>query len=185
MIVTRVGHAADDGDGDLFDAIGTVEAVNGADQAGGIAGRQFQIVLADTLFIVGIAMEEDIRDRVLFTTLEDRLRVVLHIQFLILRTDTAGGGIQHDIDLVDQFFKSSGDRNTRGVECGFVRTVDQIKIIGHTLFFQCTNGKGRGEISNANQFHVTLSGNTIGQTLTDNAITGDTNFNLSHTISSL
>ena len=52
MIVTRISHAADDRDGNAIDAIGAVEAVNRADQAGGVAGGQLQVVCADTLFEV-------------------------------------------------------------------------------------------------------------------------------------
>ena len=60
MIVARLGNAADDGDGDLLDAEGTIQSIHGADQAGGVAAGQLQIVGVNALFEVGIAMEEHV-----------------------------------------------------------------------------------------------------------------------------
>ena len=187
VIVAGVCHAADDRDGNLFNADLAVEAIDGTDQAGRIAGGQLQIVLTDALFIVRIAMEENIRDGVFLTALEDRLDAVLVvIVFLVLRTDAAGGGVEHNIDLLAQLVKAACDGNVLRFERGLVSAIDQIEVIFYTVradhiaLAQRLKRQRRRKIGNADQLHILLHRNTVRQPLSDGAIARNTNSDLSH-----
>ena len=184
MIVARIGHAADDGDGDLLDADGAVQRVHGADQAGGVAGGELQIVLAQALLIVGIAMEENVRDAVLLAALEDGLHAVLVVVVgLVLGADAAGSGVQHDVNGLAQLLEGAGHRDVQRVKLALVRAVHQVQVVlhvvraDHVALAQCADGKGGGQIGDADQLHVALQGHAVRQTLTDSAVTGDANTN--------
>ena len=186
MVITGVGNTADDGDGDLVNAIGTVQAVHGTDQTCGVAGGQLQIVLAQALFIVGIAVEEHIGNAVFLAALEDGLHAHLLIDDLVLCAYAAGSGVQHDVDLAAQLFEGAGHGNVMGVESGLVRAVYQIEVIldavgaDHVIFPQCPDCQSGSQIGNTDQLHILLHGNAVCQTLTDGAVTRDAYSYLSH-----
>ena len=186
MKIARIRDAADDRDCDFLERNYAVEAVNCTDKARGIAARQLQIILADALFIVRITMEENVRDGILFAALEDRLYADLLIKFLVLCADAARRRVQHNVNLTAQIFKRSLNRDIQRVKSGFVRSADQVQIVldavcaDHVVLTQCADREGRSEICNTDQFHIALCGDAVSQTLTDCAVTGNTNSNLCH-----
>ena len=191
VIVAGVSHTADDRDGDLLNTDLAVEAVDRADQAGRVAGGQLQVVLADALFVVGIAMEEHVRDGVLLAALEDGLDAVfIIVVFFILCADAAGCGVEHDIDLLAQLVKRAGNRDIFCIERGFIRAVDQIEIIfdavcaDHIALAQRLQRKRRGQIRDPDKLHILLQRNAVCQSLTDGAVTGYANSDFFHSNSS-
>ncbi len=82
--VGGIGHTTHDGDGDFFHAHCPVNGIDRADQAGGVARGEFEIILAQTLFVIGIAVEKDIGDLVLLAALEHGLDPGRLIQALFL-----------------------------------------------------------------------------------------------------
>ena len=88
VVITGVGHAANNGDGDTLDAIGAVQTVNTADQAGCVAAGQLEVLLADTLFVVGITVKENICNTVFLAALEDSLDAFFIVKNLVFCTDT-------------------------------------------------------------------------------------------------
>ena len=190
MIIAGVGDAADDGDGDLFDAVGSVEAVHGADEPGGVAGGQLEIVLTHALFVVGVAVEEHVRDGVLFAALEDRLDAVfIVVVFLVLCADAAGGGVEHNIDLLAQLVKAACNGNVLRFERCLVSAIDEIEVVTHAVradhiaLAQRLQRQRRGEIGDTDQLHILLHRNAVRQPLPDRAIPGNTYFD--HLSSSL
>ena len=130
MIIARVCHTADDGDGHSLDTVSSVEAVNRTDQACCVAGCELEVILADTLLIVCIAVEEHVRDGVLLAALEDGLHAILVIiVFLILCAYAARCGVEHDIHLLAQICESTGDRDILGRESCLVSAVNKIEIV--------------------------------------------------------
>ena len=184
MIVARIGNAADDGDGNLLNVESAVQSIHGTDQTGGVAAGQLQVVGANALFIVGVAMEEHISNGVLLAALEDGLHAQLLIQHLVLGADAAGSGIQHDVNGLAQILEGTCNRDALLVESSLVSAVDQIQVVldvvraDHVVLGQCTDGKGGSQISDADQFHIALHCNAVCQTLTDGTITGNANTNL-------
>ncbi len=53
--------------------------IHGADEAGGVAGGQLQIVCTQPLFVIGVTMEEHIGDGVAFSPLENRFDAGLFV----------------------------------------------------------------------------------------------------------
>ena len=189
VIITRIRDTANDGDGNLLDAERTIQAVNGANQSGGIAAGQLQIILAESLLIVGIAVEEDVRDGILLAALEDRLHAIFVIVvFLVLRADAARCGIQHDINLLAQIREAARHRNILCLECRLIGAVNQIQVILHAVcadhvsLTQRLKGKSRGKIRNSDQLHVSLHCNAVCQTLSDGSVTCNTNFDFRHNV---
>ena len=186
VVVTGVSHTADDGDGNLVHTVGTVQAVHSPDEAGGVAGSELQVVLAQALFIVGIAMEEHIGDAVLLAALEDGLYTHLLVNDLVLRAHAAGSGVQHNVNLAAQLLKGAGHGDVLGIEGGTVRAVYQIEVIldavsaDHVVFPQSADCQGGGQVSNADKLHILLHGNAVRQTLTDGAVTRDAYSYFSH-----
>ena len=177
VIVAGICHAADDGDGHLLKADFPVQAVHGADEAGGVAGGQLQIVLAHALFVVGIAVEEDVRHGVLLAALENGLDAVLVIVVgLVLGAHAAGGGVQHDVHLLAQLVKGAGHGDVLFREGGGVSAVHQVQIVlhavgaGHVVFPQGLQGQGGGQIGNADQLHILLHCHAVCQTLADGTV---------------
>ncbi len=115
VIVARV-HPADDGDGHMVQAKLPVQGVHQADQAGGVAGGELQIVGAHAFFIVGIAVEENIRHLVLLAALEDGFLVVLFIDFLVFDAHAAGGRVQDDVCLLHHLLKAAGNGDAEGIK---------------------------------------------------------------------
>ena len=174
MIIAGVCYTTNNRDGHLFNTERTVKAVNGTDQTRRIAGGQLQIILSNSLFIIRIAMEKNIRHGVALTALENSFHTVLFIIVLfVLCTDTARRGVQHDIHVLAEVCKAAGNRNVLFAEGGFIRAVDQIQVVlhavltDHTAFAQRLKRKRGDKICDADQLHVFLQRNAIGQALTN------------------
>ena len=124
-------------------------------------------------------MEEHIRDGILLAALEDRLHAVALVKHLVFRTDAARGGVQHDIDRLNQLLEAAGNRNALGIKRRLVRAVDQIEIVfdvvraDHIVFGKRTDGQRRREIRDTDQLHIALHGYAVRQTLTNRAVTGN------------
>ena len=129
--VAGVGDAAHDGDDDALHADLAVEAVDGADEAGGVAARQLEVVLADALLVVGVAVEEDVDDVVLLAALEDRLDALGLVELLVLAADAAGRGVEHDVDLAEEVVHGAGDGDAELVEGGLLAGLDDVQVVGH------------------------------------------------------
>ena len=88
--VTGVGDPPNDRDRHLLDPDQSIEAIDGTDEAGGVAGGQLQVVGPDALVVVGISVEEDVGDLAALAALEDGLQPPLLVDLLVLGTDPAG-----------------------------------------------------------------------------------------------
>ncbi|MPN35152.1 hypothetical protein SDC9_182647 [bioreactor metagenome] len=71
MIIAGVRDAPNDGYGHPVQPVCPIQTIYRANQTGRIAAGQFQIILADTHLIIGIAMKKHIGDRILLASLED------------------------------------------------------------------------------------------------------------------
>ena len=134
VIVAGVRHPADDGDGGLLHAVGPVQAVHGANEAGGVAGGQLQVLLVNTLFVVCIAMEENVGHGVFLAALEDCFDAGFFIERLVLGTYAAGGGVQHDVHLAKKVLERAGHGNAQFIQSITVGTVHQVEVIRHAFF---------------------------------------------------
>ena len=186
MIVAGIGHPPDDGDGHLLHAVETVQAVHRPDEARGVAAGELQIVLAQALLVVGVAVEEHVRHGILLAALEDGLHAHLLIELLVLGAYAAGGGIQHDVHLPAQLLEGARHGDVVFLEGGRVSPVHQIQVVlhavraDHVVLPQRSDGQGGGEIRDAHQLHVALHGDAVRQPLPDGAVTGHAYFDLSH-----
>ena len=180
VIITRVSHTADNRNRDFFNPVCPVKAVNGTDEACCIAACQFQEILAYALLEVGIAMEEDVRYRVLLAALEDSLDAGLLIENLVLRADAGRCGVKHDIHFSEEILECARYRDSQLVEIFFICAVHQIEVIGHAFFVQRTDCQCRGHIGNADQFHISLARHTVCQSLSDCSVTSHTNSYFCH-----
>ena len=168
--VAGVGDAAHDGDDDALHADLAVEAVDGADEAGGVAAGQLEVVLADALLVVGVAVEEDVDDVVLLAALEDGLDAPGLVELLVLAADAAGRGVEHDVDLAEQFVHGAGDRDADRVEGGLLAGLDDVQVVGHARLAQRARRERRRDVDDADQLHVPLQRHAVGETLADDAV---------------
>ncbi len=173
MRIARVGHAAHDGDDDALHADLAIETVDGPDEAGGVAARELQVVLADALLVVGVAVKEDVDDVVLLAALEDRLDLASLVDLLVLATDAAGRGVEHDVDLAEQVVEGARHRNAELVEGGLLLGRHHEQPVGHARLVQRANGQRGGDIDHAGELHVLLQGDAVGQTLADDPVADD------------
>ena len=132
-------------------------------------------------------MEEYVRNRILLAALEDGLDTVfVVIVLLVLGAHAAGSGVQHHIHALAQLLKAAGHRDVLRREGRGIGAVHQIQIVldavgaDHIVFPQSLNGQGGCQIGDTDQLHVLLHCHAVCQTLSDGAVTGNTNFNLCH-----
>ena len=188
VIIAGIGHAADDGDGDLLDAELAVQTVNGTDEAGGVAAGELQELLAQAQLVVGIAMEEHVCHAVLLAALEDGLHAHLFIEGLVGSAGAAGRGVQHHVDLGAQLLKAALHRDAQCVELGLEGHVHQVQLVlhpvhaDHAVFRKGPDGQ-RGRVSHDTyEFHVLLQRNTVCQAGADGSVARNADFNLSHVL---
>ena len=180
MRVARVRHAAHDGHDDALHADGAVEAVDGADEAGGVARRELQIVLADALLVVGIAVEEDVDDVVLLATLEDRLDAPGLVDLLVLTADAARRRVQHYVDLAEEVVEGAAHGDADLVEGGLLLRRHDEQLVGHPYLVQGADGERGRHVDDAGELHVPLQSDTVGQPLADDAVAHNCNFRFAH-----
>ena len=180
VIVAGVCDAAHDRDRHALHAIGAVEAVYRADEAGCVAACELQELLVDTLFKVCIAVEEHVGHVVFLAALEDGLFAVLLIENAVFRADARVGRVEQDVTLLNEIGERTGNRNAKRVKFRAVILYGEIQRIGHTLFFQCANGKGWGHVRHADELHIPLQMHAIRQPLADRAVSYDADFYLIH-----
>ncbi|MPN48930.1 hypothetical protein SDC9_196543 [bioreactor metagenome] len=172
VIVARVGHSPDDGDGHLRYARRPIQRVHRADEAGGVAGGQFQEVGTDALFVVGVAVEEHVRDAVLLAALEHGFLIVLLIDFLVLRADAARRAVEHDVDFLHQLLEAARHRDARFLHrVVFRRDVEH--PVRHALFLERPHRQRWRYVRHAHKLHVALARHAVRQPLTYHAVSRD------------
>ena len=186
VIIAGIGHAADDGDGDLLDAELAVQAVNGTDEAGGVAAGELQELLAQAQLVVGVAMEEHVCHAVLLAALEDGLHAHLFIDGLVGSAGAAGRGVQHHIHLGAKLLKAALHRNAEGIELGLQLHIHQIELVlhavyaDHVVFRQSPDGQRRRMPHDTNQLHVLLQCHAVSQSCADGAVARYADFYFCH-----
>ena len=181
VIIARIRDAADDRDRNLLYAVSAVKAVNGTDQTGRVAAGELQIILVQALFIIRVAVEEHVRNLVLLAALENRLdaRRLVDVN-LVLQADSCRRRIEHDIDVVDKIHEIAFDRDSDFIELALVRAVNEIQIVRHALLIQSTDRECRRHIGDTYELHVLLLRNAVSKTLSDRAVSGNSNPDFSH-----
>ncbi len=180
--VAGVGDAAHDGDDDALHADLAVEAVDGADEARRVAARELQVVLADALLVVGVAVEEDVDDVVLLAALEDRLDAPGLVELLVLAAHAAGRGVEHDVDLAEEVVEGAGDGDADLVEGGLLLLCDDEELVRHAGLAEGPRGERRGDVDDAHELHVTLQGDAVGEPLPDDAVADHAYLWLAHVL---
>ena len=108
VIVARIGHTPYDRDRDLINTDGSVKHIDRTDEACCVAACQLQIVRANALFIVRIAVEEHVSDLIFLAALEHGFCIVLFVDLFVLCADAAGAAVEHNIHFLHEFLKRAG-----------------------------------------------------------------------------
>ena len=186
VIIAGIGHAADDGDGDLLDAELAVQAVHRTDEACGVAAGQLQKLFAQAKLIVGIAVEEHIGHTVFLAALENGLHAQALVYCLVGSTGAAGRGVQHHIHLGAKLLKAALHRNAEGIELGLQLHIHQIELVlhavyaDHVVFRQSPDGQRRRMPHDTNQLHVLLQYHAVSQSCADGAVARYADFYFCH-----
>ena len=187
VIIAGVRHAADDGNGNLFNAELSVQAVDGADQTGGVAAGELQKLLAQTQVVIGIAVEKHVCDAVLLAALENGLNTQTLINGLVGCARSSGRGVQHDVHLFAQLLKAAFDRDAQRIKSGLEIHINEVELIlhavyaNHVVFCKCPDCE-RGRMSDdTNELHVILERNTVCQTRAYGAVARYADLNFFHT----
>jgi hypothetical protein len=111
---------------------------------------------------------------VVLAALPDRLHAVEFVEFLVLLPDTAGRGVHHDVGVLDHIGDVAGDLEAgvlEGLAFAHLGDVQGVAALPGDV------GLGaRLCLGDADNFHIRLSSDRIGDTLADGAVSVDCYF---------
>ena len=70
-------------------------------------------------------------------------------------------------------------------EGGLLGGLDDVEVVGHARLVQGARRERRGDVDDADELHVLLQGDAVGEALADDAVTDDSYSGLSHDLCSL